>query len=86
MHQCEGVTVWIIEKRHPEVVIFHWRNQMGLARESDPALLKFADSKSDIGAAEVDCCADGNAIWLRGLFEEQPYTGAIKERQISKSV
>jgi len=58
------MAVRVVEERHPEVVILHWRDEVRLAGESDPTPLKFANSEADVRTAEVDL--------RRGDLDETP--------------
>jgi len=45
-----NMAVQILKERHPKVVVFHWRDEVGLAGEGDSALFKFTNGKADVRA------------------------------------
>ena len=86
VHNRECMAVRIMEKRHPEVVILHRRDQVGFAGESDPALFKFANGEANVRATEVNRRAANNVPLLACFFQQQPHPGAIEEREVAKAI
>jgi hypothetical protein len=86
MHKRKGMAVRVTEERHPEVMILHGRDKVGLVCESYATLLKFADGECDIRTTEVDRRTVGNVPRLPCLFQQQPDPAAIEECQVTKAI
>src|ERR1700722_6442504 len=69
VHQSQGVTIGVAEKRHPQIVIVHLRDQMWRTVEGKATLHEFGDCYGNVRAAKIDAAPLG-ADHIVGLFKQ----------------